>query len=90
MYIYPKCFAAGDELKLRHRNASNRGAWEGTGNVLRFDQTEEVCLELRDSVGMVKCVGKGVGKWIKGWDLRMMSRTAFNAWGPRSHLHCLR
>ena len=40
----------GDELRLKHRNASNRGPWEGLGNVIRFDQTEEVCLELRDSV----------------------------------------
>lgn len=37
---------AGDELKLRHRNASNRGPWEGNGVVIRFDQTEEVCLQL--------------------------------------------
>jgi hypothetical protein len=42
----------GDELKLKHRNASNRGEWEGTGNIIRFDQTEEVCLELRESVSV--------------------------------------
>jgi hypothetical protein len=39
----------GDELRLKHKNASNRGPWECLGNVIRFDQSEEVCLELRDS-----------------------------------------
>ncbi|GAX77331.1 hypothetical protein CEUSTIGMA_g4777.t1 [Chlamydomonas eustigma] len=39
----------GDELKLKHKNIINRGEWEGTGNIIRFDQTEEVCLELRES-----------------------------------------
>jgi len=39
----------GDELKLKHRNASNRGAWEGSGTVTRFDQTEEVCLEMHSN-----------------------------------------
>ena len=49
----------GDELRLKHRNASNRGPWEGVGNVIRFDQTEEVCLELRDSVSAGSaCVGR--------------------------------
>ncbi|KAG1668439.1 hypothetical protein FOA52_015969 [Chlamydomonas sp. UWO 241] len=45
----------GDELKLRHRNVSNRGAWEGHGNVIRFDQSEEVCLELKDSAVPEDC-----------------------------------
>ncbi|KAG2435081.1 hypothetical protein HXX76_007168 [Chlamydomonas incerta] len=36
----------GDELKLRHKNASNRGAWEALGHVLTYQQSEEVCLEL--------------------------------------------
>ena len=40
----------GDELKLRHRAPSNRAGWEGTGNVLQFDQTEEVCLEMQTNV----------------------------------------
>lgn len=39
----------GDELRLKHKNVSNRGPWECLGNVIRFDQSEEVCLELRDS-----------------------------------------
>jgi regulator of nonsense transcripts 1 len=50
----------GDELKLRHRNASNRGPWEGLGNVIRFDQSEEVCLELKDRCG--RKVWGGVGR----------------------------
>ncbi|KXZ44312.1 hypothetical protein GPECTOR_69g405 [Gonium pectorale] len=36
----------GDELKLRHKNASNRGPWEALGHVLTYQQSEEVCLEL--------------------------------------------
>ena len=49
----------GDELKLRHRNASNRGPWEGSGVVLRFDQSEEVCLELNQKVS-----GDDVCAWV--------------------------
>jgi regulator of nonsense transcripts 1 len=40
----------GDELKLCHRAAGARGAWEGSGCVLRFDQSEEVCLEMNNNV----------------------------------------
>ncbi|GLC57612.1 ATP-dependent helicase NAM7 [Pleodorina starrii] len=36
----------GDELKLRHKNAGNRGPWEALGHVLTYQQSEEVCLEL--------------------------------------------
>ena len=36
----------GDELKLRHRTPSNRAPWEAHGHVTRFDQSEEVCLEM--------------------------------------------
>lgn len=39
----------GDELKLRHKNPSNKGPWECQGHVIQFDQTEEVCLELHGS-----------------------------------------
>jgi len=48
---------SGDELRLKHRNASNRGAWEGSGTVTRFDQTEEVCLEMHSNVS--GCVLEG-------------------------------
>ena len=57
----------GDELRLKHRNASNRGPWEGVGNVIRFDQTEEVCLELRDNVSADK---------ERYWNLRFRSGCA--------------
>ncbi len=54
----------GDELRLKHRNVSNRGPWEGLGNIIRFDQTEEVCLELRDSVS--GCLSWKRGLLVKG------------------------
>lgn len=47
---------AGDELRLKHKNASNRGAWEGSGTVTRFDQTEEVRLEMQSNVSVCVCV----------------------------------
>ncbi|KAJ9528293.1 hypothetical protein QJQ45_014261, partial [Haematococcus lacustris] len=51
-FLFPKDdtelrLVPGDELRLRHTNASNRGPWEGVGWVLRFDQSEEVCLEMK-------------------------------------------
>ena len=41
---------AGDELKLRHRSAGSRGAWECIGYVVQFNNTEEVCLEMTNNV----------------------------------------
>ncbi len=43
----------GDELKLRHRAPSARQPWEMVGHVTRFDQTEEVCLEMNGSVSLM-------------------------------------
>jgi hypothetical protein len=40
----------GDELRLCHRAAGARGSWEGSGCVIRFDQSEEVCLEMNSNV----------------------------------------
>ncbi len=49
----------GDELRLKHDSPSGRaGAWEGNGIVLRFDQTEEVCLE------MLKNVSDSCSSWL--------------------------
>ncbi len=41
----------GDELRLRHKSAGARGAWEGIGYVVGGRSvTEEVCLEMAKSV----------------------------------------
>lgn len=54
-FLFPKDdtelrLVPGDELRLCHRAAGVRGTWEGTGCVLRFDQSEEVCLEMNSNV----------------------------------------
>lgn len=42
----------GDELKLRHPCPNGGPAWEGAGQVVRLDATEEVALEMKDVVRM--------------------------------------
>lgn len=44
----------GDELKLRHPCPNGGPAWEGAGQVVRLDATEEVALEMKDVVSVLK------------------------------------
>jgi regulator of nonsense transcripts 1 len=52
----------GDELRLRHASpGGGRGAWEGSGIVLRSSHTEEVCLEMFKKASTYLAEGRVVG-----------------------------
>ncbi len=85
-YPYARFLLQGDELKLRHKNAGNRGPWEALGHVLTYQQSEEVCLELFTNVRPGAREGAGsVGSEESPKGLRAYARWMGPA-GPPLHL----